>query len=291
MKCKKCGYELEKDWKACPVCSEAIKKKNNVILIIGIISAVIILAVIIIFNVYVNSTGESGVKQYLKKQYDKKFDEITLIQSIENPDTHLDCDGASFGTIKGKGNTEYYLGYCKENDLEFTVTYDTHSKQYKASYEYNLNLRTFAEQLYDKIQSTFENRTEKITYSANTQDENVIPTTIYSRQDITGILSKVRDGYPEKHQGWNYTGLYVYVNMNSFEFCQQEYDNIKMLNNYLIQLEETNELYDRVGLGIYTLDNVYIEFNRLDAVRIYDKFATGKAWGETIEEFIQREGY
>ncbi len=44
MKCKKCGYELEKEWQACPICSETIKKRNNVFLIIGIIAGVVILS-------------------------------------------------------------------------------------------------------------------------------------------------------------------------------------------------------------------------------------------------------
>ena len=83
----------------------------------------------------------------------------------------------------------------------------------------------------------------------------------------------------------------MYINMDSFEFCKTEYDNIKAVNDYIVELEKSSELYSHIGFLIYTKDRVTLEFDRLDAVRIYDRFATGKAWGETIEEFVQRENY
>lgn len=102
-------------------------------------------------------------------------------------------------------------------------------------------------------------------------------------------LSKVAEGYPQTYGSDTYTQLFMYVNLNGLEFCKIEYDNIIMLNNYLIELQRSTGLYSKIKFSIYTLDGITIEFNRLnDDVYIYDEFANDRAWGETIQEFIKR---
>lgn len=294
MKCKKCGYGIDKSWQTCPMCAESIKKKNKSIIkivFITILSFIIISSIYNSINNYI-STGERGVKRELEKKYNEKFDKIDLIETTKNPDTSLSCDGANFGTIKGKGDIEYYTVYSKQNDIEFAVYYDTHTKQYQDTYQYSLDLRKSVQQLYEKTKNTFSSYNVEITFSPNIHDEYKTPVTIYLTQDLYNILSNVTDGYPQTHSGSTYTQLSIHVNTNSLQFCKTEYDNIVMLNNYLIELQHSTELYSQIGLYIYTLDGVTLEFNRLDdTVYVYDEHSTGKAWGETINEFIKRESY
>ena len=289
MQCRKCGYNLKKGWLACPVCSDPINKKP---LFPFVMIGIVILSFIVIPNIFNyfainNITEERRTKRYLESKYNEKFNEITLVHSTKNPDTDLSCDGASCGTIKGKGETEYYLVYSKKDDIEFIANYNTHTKEYNDTYELSLNLREYIGLLYDKVKDTFSNIDKQIFFSANIHDKDNLPYLINSAQELTIILSRVTDGYPEKHTGFTYTRLYMDVNINGLEFCKNEYDNILMIDNYLRELESNSELYSRIGFSIHSLDDILIEFNRLDSVRIYDEFATGKAWGETIEEFIQ----
>lgn len=287
MKCKKCGYNLEKNWQTCPVCSEPIKKRRYLLLIIIGIIILIFIIIPIVSKIYTNSMSEEKrTTKYLEKTYNEKLD-VTLIQSTKNPNVNLNFDGSYFGTIKKKGNTEHYLVYSKKNDIEFIVLYNTHTKNYEDNYKHNLEIRKYNQQLYEKVQNTFKNYSEKITFSNNIINKYETPTTIYSLQDLKKILNKVPEGYPQTYNKNNYTNLYMYVNMNSLEFCKKEYNNIIMINNYLRQLEKAGYL----GFSIYTSDKVMLEFNKLNTVHIYDEFTTGKAWGETIEEFIQRKNY
>ena len=292
MKCKKCGYEIEKDWQTCPMCAEPIKKKNRSAVMIAVVSSFIIMAVIALSINDYNSTGKRGVKRYLEKRYHQKFDEITLIQSIENPDMDFYCDGANFGTIKGQGETEYYLGYSNKDDLQFTITYDTHKEQYDDTYQNSLDLRKSAQQLYEETKNIFGSYTDNITFSANTQDKDQTPIAINSTQELKSILSKVSEGYPQNHDGNINTKLYLDVDMNSLEFCKTEYNNLVMLNNYLSELQLSTELYGKIGLSIYTADGVTLKFYGFNgAVHIFDRPATDKVWGESIQRFIERESY
>ena len=142
----------------------------------------------------------------------------------------------------------------------------------------------FIEKLYEKVKDTFSSYSEKVSFSYDTNNESLSPIAVTSKEDIYNQLSNCNDGEP-------FTAICMYINMDSFEFCKTEYDNIKAVNDYIVELEKSSELYSHIGFLIYTKDRVTLEFDRLDAVRIYDRFATGKAWGETIEEFVQRENY
>ena len=293
MQCKKCGYALENDWKFCPVCSHPVKKNNYLFQIIGIIALCIVLLPISIMLVNKNVSGELRTKYYLENKYNEKFDNITLIQSIKNSDQILSCDGSNFGTIKGKGNTEYYLAYSKENDLEFAVFYDTHTKEYNDFYEHSLNLRKCNLQLYEKATNIFDPYVTKILFSPNTHDRNIDLVQIDSMQDLNAILSKVIEGYLETHKGQTYTRLYVYVDRDSLEFCKEEYYDIKEMQKYLSKLVKDNSIYSHAEIAIYTLDGVRLEFSEEyeGTVYLYDRYEYGKVWGEPIENFILWDKY
>lgn len=292
MKCIKCGYDLEIGWRVCPTCANPIKNKNKLFLILGIILSIIIIPILTIYINNYNSTGERGIKRHLEKKYNEKFDEIILVKTAKNPDTTLSCDGANFGTIKGKGDTQYYKVYSKQNDIEFTAHYDTHTKDYQDTYSYKLNVIHSTQKLYTKTKKTLNTYVDKITFSPDIHDETVTPSPIYSTQDFKNILNKVQSEYSPNNYEGAYTRLLVHVNVNSLEFCKTEYNNILMLNNYLIELEQSTELYSQIGLLVYTRDNVQLNFNRLDNnVYIYDEFANDKVWGEPINEFVKRDNY
>lgn len=285
MKCKNCNCDLEEDWKVCPICSKPIKRESKKPLVASI-AVVLLIMILLIFSFGINNiTGEQHIQKYLEEKYDEKFDNITFIESVKNPDTNLSCDGSSFGTIKGKGETEFYLVNSDKENMDFKVSYNTYKDEYYDNYKFSLNLRESVGKLYEKSKSAFDKYTEKIIFSPDEHNEDIEPITVTDEKDLYNQLSKANDGEP-------FTRLYIYVNMNSLEFCKKEYDNIKMVNDYLIELERSTELYSHIGLSIYTLDGVMFEFNRLnDTVYIYDSYSSGKAWGETIEEFIQRDNY
>lgn len=267
--------------------------KMRIPLIVGIfILSLLILPMIISKFINQSNTGEKLIRKYLENKYNEKFDNITLVQSVENPDTDINCDGSNFGTINGKGNTEYYLVYSARDDLEFVVNYDTHTKEYEDTYDFSLSLRKNILQLYKETQNTYSDYISEVNFYANKHDENETPTKIYSTQDLNGILSKVTDGYPSTHTGSTYTSLFIYINMNCLEFCKKEYSNIMMINDLLIELTRDNMIYSHIQLTIVTKDKINIEFDTIDnAVRIYDRYESGMAWGETIEEFIKRSSY
>ena len=266
MKCRNCNYDLEEDWKVCPICSKPVEKENKKPLVASIIVVLLIIALLLFNFMFGNMTGERAVQRYLEDKYGKKFDNVTFIKSVKNPDTNLSCDGSSFGTI------------------DFNVSYNTHKDEYYDNYDFNIKLRENAGTLYEKVKNTFDKHCEKITFSEDIHDESIVPITINTKQDIYKQLSDNNDGEP-------FTSIYMYVDMNCFDFCKTEYDNIKMINDYIVELEKNSDFYGHVGFLICTLDGITLEFNRLDAVRVYDSFSSGKAWGETIEEFIQRDSY
>lgn len=284
MKCKNCNYDLEEDWKVCPICSKPVEKESKKPLIASAIVVLLIIGLLFLNFIFNNITGEESIQKHLEEKYGEEFDKVTFIKSVENPDTNLSCDGSSFGTIKGKGETEHYLVHSDVENMDFNASYNTYTDGYYDNYEFSLKLRKNAGTLYEKVKNAFDNHVEKITFSEDIHNENILPITVNSKEDIYNTLSDSNDGEP-------FTSIYMYVDMNCFEFCKAEYDNIKMINDYIVELEESTNFYGHVGFLIYTLDGITLEFNRLDSVRIYDKFLTGKAWGEKIEEFIQRDSY
>lgn len=291
MRCKKCGNN-KNIWKGCPTCAEKTNNSMRIPLIIGLVILALILLIMRISNIVnPNKIGDKHVKLYLKNTYNEKIDKITLVQSIKNPDTNLGCDGSSFGTIKGKGNTEYYLAYSEVNDLSFTVSYDTHKEEYSDSYKSSLDSRERNILLYEKIQNTFSDYVNEVGYYVKKNSDDETTSIIDSKQDLYNMLSKVVEGYPTAYTGTPYTSLHIFINMDCFEFCKKEYDNIKMINDYLAELKILNMTYCGINLAIYTKDNIMLEFDKIDAVRIYDNYEYGKAWGESIEEFINRSSY
>lgn len=99
MFCKKCGTELEKDWKTCPNCGEKIENVNKDIprnkkpkigkIIIGIIE---ILLAIMVIKVVAEMVVTGKSQEELKKEYSGQYnpddkDELTSDLSIQVSDT------------------------------------------------------------------------------------------------------------------------------------------------------------------------------------------------------------
>lgn len=279
MKCKKCNYELEREWKFCPICSTKIKKKNYLPILIGGIS--LVLLVILYLKIGANNMSEEErAKRYLEKTYNKKIDTVTFIDSTKNPDTSLSCDGANLTIKKGKGYKKSYLAHSNKENLDFIICYDTNTEKYNDNYKYSLKLRKCAVKLYKEIESIFYEYNEKITFSNDINKKSISPKIITSEQDLYDLLSESHDGTPN-------TSLDMYVNMNSLEFCKKEYNNIKAINQFLSKLDRNNALYGHMGLSIYTLDNARLKFSESGDVHVYHS----KTGEETIEKFIQRDDY
>lgn len=101
MKCKKCNCELEKGCKACPVCFEPVKNSNYLSLVI--VGIIVLLIIVLVSNSGdIGLSAEERTTKYLEEKYNEKFEKITFVESVKNPDTKLSLDGSTFGTIKGK---------------------------------------------------------------------------------------------------------------------------------------------------------------------------------------------
>lgn len=277
MKCKKCGHDINKDWKYCPNCSKRIYKKRNIIIISTI--ALIIIIFIVIFTIKSNMPiNEKYIEKKLEKKYSEDFDNVSFLKSVENADTDLSCDGSSFGTIKGEGSTEYYKVYSPKNNMEFIASYDTsdETKKIKDSYEKNLKKRSALIQTYETI-SNYMHNIDHITLSGS--DNNI---NIDSKNQLESILSK----YEEKNV--NLDDIEIYINENLYDFCKTNYENITKLNDEIVKLQKNNDYY--FSTIIVLNSQATIELYRLnDKPYVYDKYST--AWGETLDEFVMRESY
>lgn len=280
MICKKCGLDIEKDWKYCPNCSNKIYKKQNII----IVSAIMLIAIIyIIIPIIKNNIPVDAkyIEKQLEKKYSEDFSNILLIKSVENPDTSLSCDGSSFGTIKGEGSTEYYKVYSKKNNIEFIVTYDTsdNSKKINDSYENNLKRRSTLVDTYKTIYKYLNSKIYKITLSGPYNEIN-----INSETQLEDILSK----YEEKNI--DLEDIEIYISEDLYDFCKSNYETITKLNDEIITLQRNNDYYFSTIIVLNA--NATIQLYRLnDKAYVYDKYGNSTAWGETLDEFVTRESY
>lgn len=288
MKCKNCGYDIEKSWVVCPVCSTKLKTSPLFTVGIVVLSFILMSLILGLFMDNVVYTSKRGINNHIKKNYNKEVKDIKLVKNEKNEDEELGCDGATFYTIKGRGNTEYYLVTSKEDDLQFGVRYDTHKREYTDTYMDRLNLRSTAIELYDKTKNTFKDYIKSFTYVEDVDDSYSNPVIINSSKDLRDILSKFDEDEVAKYYGFNQNGLYLNINMNAHEFCSQEKENIENMYEYVKKNKRVYETDYPMSFYILTLDNFKINFDTLYELRIYDELGQERAMGDTLYEFIER---
>ncbi len=280
MICKKCGFNIEKNWKYCPNCSKKIYNKQKIIIVSTIMSIVIISIIISIINNNM-PVDDKYIEKQLEKKYREDFSNISLIKSVENPDTDLSCDGSYFGTIKGEGSTEYYKVYSKKNNIEFIVTYDTtdETKTIKDSYKDNLKRRKTLVNTYKTIYKYLNSKNYKVVLSGG---NNLI--NINSENQLEGVLSKYEE------ENIDLKDFKIYINEDLHDFCKSNYETITKLNDEIVALQKNNDYYFLTSIVLN--GNATIELYRLNyKAYIYDKSGNSAAWGETLDEFVTRESY
>lgn len=288
MKCKNCGYDIENSWIVCPVCST--KLKTSPLFIVGIVVLSFIL-ISLIFDFFMNNvvyTSKRGINNHIRTKYKKEVKDVVLVKTEKNEDHDLGCDGATFYTIKGRGNTEYYLATSVDDDLQFGIRYDTHKRTYEDTYIDRLNLRTTAIELYDKTKITFKDYIKNFTYVEDIDDIYSNTVIINSSKDLSDILSKFDEEEVAKYYGFNQNGLYLNINMNAHEFCSKEQKNIENIYEFIKKNVRTYETWYPMSFYISTLDKFIINFDTLYELRIYDELDQGRAMGDTLDDFIKR---
>lgn len=289
MKCNSCGMIVNKKWKYCPNCSKKIKSNKKTFIIISIVFFLIICFIafkIIKKNLPIN---ESYLKKSLSNKYNEKFSELYYIKSIDNPDTDLDCDGSSFGTIKGEGTKEYYKVYSENNDIEFFVYYDTSDKDKNVydTYESYLNRRESILKIYDITKKYLSEDIVKFSISYDSDDKLV---EITSKSQLNNILSNFseKDISNFDSSGTFFEKIYITINEDIFEYSKNNYSTIKKINSEIVELKRKYYF----SMIILFNNNATIEFDRLDEEPyVYDQFANYKAWGEKFDDFVMREEY
>ena len=281
MVCKKCGFDIEKNWKYCPNCSKKIFKKHHIIML-GALT--LFFTIYIIISIIKNSMPVDAkyIERELENKYNEKFNNILLIKTIENPDTNLSCDGTSFGTIKGEGSTEYYKVHSQKNDIDFIVTYDTSDKSKKINdaYEKNLKRRNTLMEAYEIVYKYLNNNIVRITLS---DYRNNIKIT--SKNQLKEILSI----YEEKNM--NLKDIEIYIEENLFEFSKTNYEDITRLNDELVELQRKKDYYFSTIIVLNKNAKIELYGGLDDKVYVYDKYSNSTAWGETLDEFVNRESY
>lgn len=291
MFCKNCGYHIEKDFKFCPNCGKKITKKYKIVILATmIIAGIILLATIFITNIKgEKKINASYINNQLESKYDDKFDNIHLVKSVKNPDRDLGCDGSSFGTIKGKGTTEYYKAYSPAKDIEFFAYYDTedNDKTIHDTYENYLARRNTIKKAYDTANQYLGKYINHIYISNDLQDM----TELTSKDSLNQILSRFDDEIIDHNGdlGQIYDKIYVYIDDEQlFEFSRQHYDILTELNNAIVSLK-----HDYYFTMLIVFDNgAHIQLDRLGGKPyVYDKFGENPAWGEELSEFVSGEEY
>ena len=187
MKCNSCGMIVDEKWKYCPNCSKKIKNNKKILIILSVVFVAI--SCFIAFTIIKNNApiNEPYIKKSLSNKYNEKFSDIYLVKSVNNPDTDLNCDGSSFGTIKGEGTTEFYKVYSEKNNIEFFVYYDTSdkSKTIKDTYENYLTRRDSIIKVYDITKEYLNKDVEKFSISYEHDDKLV---EITSKSQLNDIL-------------------------------------------------------------------------------------------------------
>ena len=270
MVCKNCGAEVKKNWKFCPYCSKKIFKIHKVIIISEIL---IILAIPIIK--YCMPINENYIEKYLKRTYKEDFSNVTLIKSVENPDSDLSCDGTSFGTYKGEGSTVYYKVYSDKNDIEFMVYYDTSDKFKNIidTYQGTLNRRNTLLEAYKTIYKYFNNKDYTIKLSSY---NNKIK--INSEDQLNDILSIYDESYS------SFQDIEININKDLDDFIQTNYDNIIKLNDELVALKNNNGYYFATKI-ILNAKAVIELYNRENKPYVYDKYGSLSS----LDEFVTKE--
>ncbi len=294
MKCKSCGMDIEKNWNYCPNCSQKINKNKKLFIILSII---IFLAVKIYNtgidihetieeNAPIDESYGTHIKKNLSNKYNENFAEIQYVKEIKNPDTDLNCDGSSFGTIKGKGSKIYYKVYSQKNNLEFYAYYDTtdEEKNIYDTYTTNFNRRNVILKVYDFTEENFNNISFLTSYNDEQQYE------ITSKKQLKkylsylndNILNENNDNILYKNSNDFEDNIYIKINEDIFEFAKENYNIIKKLN------DEVEELRREYPFSMFLLfnDDAYIELEELRGKPYaYDNNETR---GEVLEDFILR---
>lgn len=305
MKCKKCGHELQNDWKFCPVCSKKVNTEK------GSFGVVIIVLVLILgYHLFSNlfMIGTPGAKQYLQKKYNEKF-EVTLIKSEKNEDKNIGCDGVA-RTEKGKGNTETYLAYSIKEDLEFKVYYDTYKKAYHDTYKEDLfakrselKLREDTIQLYEKVRKElkayegiyyllFQGGIKNDLIYNNERLIRLKPKRINSKEQLESMLIN-------KYLTWYGPRILIIIenqdgNSTSNKFIKDEYNRLINISN-LLQSFKQDHIVKYVDISIVVIDKtinsesfgVNINFDD-NKVSIYSKNEQGIELEESLNEYMNK---
>lgn len=265
-----------------------MKAKYSIVFVI--IVGLVLVAASVYFLTGKNLTDEELAYQYLEDKYNEEFVGLEYIKTIQHKDFDFALDGSTFFTIKGKGEVKFYTAHSIKSNLEFSVSYDSKEKAFGDNYESRLNLRNNVLSLYDEIQTFYDTKDNKIIFAPNIHDEHRNDIILEKREDLEAVLINIPEGYPDTHLGDTSTLLYQYIDTSSLEFCKVDYKKLVEIKEYLLNLQYESELYSRIDYKIQTSDNISIVFHNED-ILIYDKFETGRVWGETIEEFIKRDKY
>ena len=290
MKCNSCGMIVNENWKYCPNCSKKIKDNKKIFIILSIVFILIICFVIFIIIKKNTPINESYIKKSLSNKYDEKFSDLYFIKSIGNPDVDLNCDGSSFGTIKGEGTKEYYKVYSESNDIEFFVYYDTSDKRKNIydTYEIYLNRREILLEIYDITNKYLSEDIIKFSISYGINDKLV---EITSKSQLRNVLSDFSDEDIFNYGVFSETfseNIYININEDIFEFSKNNYSTIKKINSEIVKLKDKYYF----SMAILFNNNAKIEFDRLDEeAYVYNKFGNNKAWGEKFDDFVMRTEY
>lgn len=284
MKCKSCGMLIEKEWKYCPNCSKRTNKNKKIFIILSIVFIIILgfsVYTIVEKNAPVN---ETYIKKSLSKKYNENFKNIYHVESIDNPDMNLNCDGSSFGTIKGKGTKEYYKVYSEKNNIEFFAYYNTSSENKKIydTYETYLNRRDNILEIYDFTKRNFSGMKFSISYN------NQEPVEITTESNLKNILSNFDNKDISNFNSSSATffeKIYIKLDEDVFNFSKDNYIIIKRLNDKVTSLR--NKYY--FSMTLLFNNDAKIELD--GEPYVYNNFGNNKARGEKLYKFILRKEY
>lgn len=108
---------------------------------------------------------------------------------------------------------------------------------------------------------------------------------ITSKNQLKEILSI----YEEKNM--NLKDIEIYIEENLFEFSKTNYEDITRLNDELVELQRKKDYYFSTIIVLNKNAKIELYGGLDDKVYVYDKYSNSTAWGETLDEFVNRESY
>ena len=226
MKCRKCEYELEKDWKYCPKCKA--KRTSYALIILSIVVSVLVAYSLVAEIIFPFAFHEQYAKKYLENKYNKAFEKVEFVKKIPYPDSVDGCDGTMITTSKGIGSYYFYLVYSKEDDLEFEAYYYPHEKEHKDNYEERSAFRERILKTYSDLEEMFSDYTKKINFTFGGKTFEIT-----SLEEMGKVVSKI---YCSSKEIGNYVQIDMEFEMDALDLYYKEYNNIKKLHRVMPRL-------------------------------------------------------